>query len=395
MIDTAKYNIISKVIASLLLFLLLSISSTQLKAQTDIILGAEQLDLYSPLLKNKNIALVVNHSSMIKGTHLVDTLLTIQVAVKKVFAPEHGFRGNADAGVTVASGKDAKTGLPIISLYGQNKKPSKEQLQGIDLVVFDIQDVGTRFYTYISTMHYVMEACAENEIPFIVLDRPNPNGQYVDGPILEMENQSFVGMHPIPILHGLTVGELAQMINQEQWLNTEKACDLTIIPMKKYTHNTFYSLPVKPSPNLPTDLSIKLYPSLCLFEGTIISVGRGTDFPFQQIGHPQLKDKYKDSFSPVSMQGAKHPPFENEACYGIKFSNDSTEGGVQLSYLIEMYRQMPDSTAFFNNFFIKLAGTTSLEQQIKADFTAEEIKLSWQEDLTTYRIMRNQYLLYP
>ncbi|MFT6965997.1 MAG: hypothetical protein ACJAT1_001206 [Marivirga sp.] len=395
MIKNAKYNIISKVIASLLLFLFINITSTPLKAQTDIILGAEQLALYTPLLQNKNIALVVNHSSIIARTHLVDTLLSLQLAVKRVFAPEHGFRGTADAGATVASGKDAKTGLPIISLYGKNKKPSKEQLKGIDIVVFDIQDVGTRFYTYISTMHYVMEACAENEIPLIVLDRPNPNGQYIDGPILEMENQSFVGMHPIPILHGLTVGELAQMINKEQWLSTEMECDLTIIPMKKYTHDTFYSLPIKPSPNLPTDLSIKLYPSLCLFEGTVISVGRGTYFPFQQIGHPQLNVNYSYSFFPISMQGSQHPPFENQACYGIKFDNDSVKGGLQLTYLMEMYHQMPDSAIFFNNFFTKLVGTTSLEQQIKADFTADEIKLSWQENLATYRIMRERYLMYP
>lgn len=394
MIKHAKYNINGKVVVSWGLFFLLLVTTSTILAQANIILGAEQLELYTPSLENKKIALVVNHTSLIGHTHLVDTLISKNLSIKKVFAPEHGFRGNADAGAAIASDTDIKTGLPIISLYGKNKKPTKDQLKDIDVVIFDIQDVGTRFYTYISTMHLVMEACAENDIPFIVLDRPNPNGEYIDGPLLDMQNQSFVGMHPIPILHGLTVGELAQMINGEKWLNNELRCDLTVIPMKNYQHDLPYTLKVKPSPNLPNNLSIKLYPSLCLFEGTAISVGRGTDAPFQQIGHPILKDKYSYFFTPKSTSGAKYPLYENQKCYGLLFSDGETEGGFQLKYLIEMYQEMPKNIDFFNNFFIKLAGTDELEKQIKAGFTAEAIRLSWQTDLKKYMEMRNKYVIY-
>lgn len=364
-------------------------------SQAAIEMGAARTDQYLPLLKDKSVALLVNQTSIVEETHLVDLLLKKKVTVTKVFAPEHGFRGKADAGAHVKSGKDEKTGLPIISLYGSNKKPTADQLSDVDVVIFDIQDVGTRFYTYISSMHYVMQACAEQGKEMLVLDRPNPNGMYVDGPVLEMENQSFVGMHPIPIVHGLTVGELANMINQQGWLGSDLQCDLTVIPMQHYSHDSTYSLPVKPSPNLPNDLSIALYPSLCLFEGTEISVGRGTMKPFQQIGHPSLTD-YEDGFTPESIEGmSKYPPHENEQCFGIQFNNGDLQYKFSLSYLIEFYQAFEPKKDFFNNFFVKLAGTASLQQQIEAGFTEEEIRLSWKQELENYKALRKQYLLYP
>ncbi len=298
----------------------------------------EQTEKYLPLLKGKNIALVVNQTSVIQNTHLVDSLLSHKLRIKTIFAPEHGFRGEADAGAHVANGIDKKTNLPIISLYGNNKKPTSAQLKGIDLIIFDIQDVGARFYTYISTMHYVMEACAENGIPLLILDRPNPNGMYVDGPVLDMKFQSFVGMHPIPVLHGLTVAELAKMINGEKWLKDSAQCELVNITCENYTHQTTYSLPIKPSPNLPNDQAIALYPSLCFFEGTIVSVGRGTEMPFQLYGHPSWKTAY--SFTPISTAGASSPPYQNQRCYGYNLENTSTDG-FTLSYLIQAYQNTP------------------------------------------------------
>ncbi len=404
MIRGANYNIIGKVIIILCLifpFSLIACEKSEDKKQENdtkqenIIPGAHQLDKYLPMLTGKSIALVVNQTSTIENTHLVDTLKSLGVNIKTVFAPEHGFRGDADAGAVVKSGMDEKTGLPIISLYGKNKKPLPDQLKEIDIVIFDIQDVGTRFYTYISTMHYVMEACAEQDKKLIILDRPNPNGMFIDGPVLKMQNQSFVGMHPIPILHGLTVAELALMINGEKWLNQERTCEVEIIKVANYSHNKSYSLPIAPSPNLPNDLSIKLYPSLCLFEGTVISVGRGTLKPFQQIGHPDLT-KFNHEFTPISIEGASiNPPYKNQKCYGQLFRQDSIPGGFNLKYLIDMYTAFDDKPTFFNTFFIKLAGTSQLQQQIEAGFTEYEIKLSWQEDLIDYNKMREKYLIYP
>ncbi len=367
----------------------------------EISVGAIQTDDYLPLLQDKNIALTVNHTSFIGQEHLVDFLLDKEVGVRKIFAPEHGFRGRADAGATVENGKDKQTGLPIISLYGKRKKPLPDDLKGIDVVVFDIQDVGARFYTYISTMHYVMEACAEKGIPVIVLDRPNPNGHYIDGPILEENHRSFVGMHKIPIVHGLTVGELARMINGEKWLENGIQCDLTVIPCKDYTHNSVYELPIKPSPNLPNMRSIYLYPSLCFFEGTDLNVGRGTTKQFQIFGHPDYPNKDFE-FTPVSRPGAKHPKHKNKTCYGVDLSdrpieNIRQEKKINLQYLMDGYQKFPDKNAYFlkNKFIDKLAGTSQLRKDILAGKTEMDIRNSWQTGLDTYSKIRKKYLLYP
>lgn len=357
-----------------------------------VVVGADQPDLYLPLLLNKKVGIVANHTSMINAVHLVDSLLKLKINIKKVFSPEHGFRGNADAGEKVKSNIDAKTKLPIISLYGKNKKPTPEQLKGLEVIVFDIQDVGARFYTYISTMNYVMEACAENNIQFIVLDRPNPNGNYVDGPILETGFESFVGMHHVPIVHGMTVGEYAQMINGEGWLAKGVKCSLEVILMKNYNHNTEYKLPIKPSPNLANMQAIYLYPSLCLFEGTPISVGRGTDKPFQVIGHPQLKPNF--SFVPKPTQGAKEPLLRGETCYGLDLSGVDVKKELDLSYLIRFYNDYPDKEHFFNNFFNTLAGNATLQEQIKQGKTEEDIKATWQKELNEFKAIRKKYLLY-
>jgi uncharacterized protein YbbC (DUF1343 family) len=362
---------------------------------SDLLTGADQLDLYLPLLKGKRTALVVNQTSIVKNQHLVDTLLSQNIQITKVFAPEHGFRGDADAGEHVKNSIDTRTQLPIISLYGDNKKPTAAQLSDVDVLLFDIQDVGARFYTYISTLHYVMEACAEQNKLLLVLDRPNPNGHYVDGPILDKKFQSFVGMHPIPIVHGLTVGELASMINGEKWLAGGKTCQLEVITNKNYDHNTPYSLPVKPSPNLPNDQAIKLYPSLCFFEGTIISLGRGTHYPFQVIGYPD--ERFGNfTFTPVSIVGmAKNPPHENKVCYGLDLRDTKLSENFTLEYLIKFYQLAPDKDKFFNAFFNKLAGNDILQKQIKDGLSENEIKKSWEKDLNAYKIMRKQYLLYP
>lgn len=356
--------------------------------------GAEQTKRYLPLLQGKRVAMVVNQTSIIGKSHAVDSLLALGVNIKLIYAPEHGFRGDADAGAHISNATDTKTGLPIFSLYGKNKKPSAEQLRDIDLVLFDIQDVGARFYTYISTMHYVMEACAENNKQVLVLDRPNPNGYYVDGPVLEMKNKSFVGMHPIPIVHGLTVGELANMINGEKWLEGQKSCQLTVIPVSNYTHKTRYSLPVKPSPNLPNDLAIQLYPSICLFEGTNVSVGRGTDWPFQVIGSPYYTKK-EFSFTPRSLPGASNPPHLNQVCYGRKLSQEDIPGRFSLAFVIDFYRHSTNQEKFFNNFFNTLAGTDKLKAQIIAGKSEKEIRASWQPQLQDYKTLRRKYLLYP
>ncbi len=369
-------------------------NSKKTTAEPAVVLGAEQFEKYLPLILDKNVGLVINHTSLVGDTHLLDTLIELEVPVKKIFSPEHGFRGEKGAGELVDSGIDAVTGLPIISLYGNHKKPSPQDMTGLDVIIFDIQDVGTRFYTYISTMHYVMEACAENNLPLLVLDRPNPNGMYVDGPVLQPEFKSFVGMHPIPVLHGLTVGELAMMINGESWLPNGLQCDLQVIDLQNYNHDQEYILPVKPSPNLPNQQSIKLYPSLCFFEGTIVSIGRGTPFPFQVIGYPSPKAG-EFTFVPQDVQGAAiNPKHEGKTCYGFDLRANNTVRGLDLSYLIEMY-QLLESDDFFNNYFDKLAGNDELRKQIKAGIDAEEIRLSWQASLADYQKTRAKYLLYP
>jgi uncharacterized protein YbbC (DUF1343 family) len=370
-------------------------NKTTSSTKTKVITGADQLDLLLPALGDARVGLVVNHTARIGQIHLADTLKKRGVRLVAVFAPEHGFRGTADAGELIQDGSDPQTGLPVISLYGNNKKPTADQLRSIDIVVFDIQDVGARFYTYISTLHFVMEACAENNKKLIVLDRPNPNGSYVDGPVLEPQHRSFVGMHPIPVVHGLTVGEMARMINGEGWLNGGIACDLTVIPVKNWKHDDFYSLPVKPSPNLPNDQAIRLYPSICLFEGTVVSVARGTPFPFQAIGHPELKNQ-PFQFTPISIPGmAKHPPYENQTCYGLDLRQVAVKPRLDISYLIQMYQAFPHKDKFFTPYFDKLAGTTTLRSQIMQGMTEEQIRQSWQKDLDAFREKRRKYLLYP
>ena len=364
------------------------------QSNNQLVIGASQLNEYLPILANKRIAVVANQTSLIDNTHLIDTLLSTGVSIIKVYAPEHGFRGKADAGASITDERDSKTNLPVLSLYGKNKKPKSADLDSIDLMIFDIQDVGARFYTYISTLHYVMEACAENNIPLLVLDRPNPNGHYVDGPLLDTAYSSFVGMHPIPIVHGLTIGEYAQMINGEYWLNDSIQCDLMVQKMQNYTHNYVYDLPVKPSPNLPNAKSIALYPSLCLFEGTAISVGRGTNKQFQIIGSPKL-DSCSYTFSPISGEGAKYPKHENELCCGWDLSEANFNNELNLSYLIETFDQYnAKGLTFFNSFFDKLAGSNTLRVMIEAGWTSTQIKETWQEDLEAFKQKRKNYLIY-
>ncbi|MFY0688511.1 MAG: DUF1343 domain-containing protein [Cyclobacteriaceae bacterium] len=357
-----------------------------------IMTGAERTDLYLSMLKGKSIGLTVNHTSNIKDTHLVDSLISLGIDVQAVYSPEHGFRGTADAGEKVENELTDK--FKIFSLYGKNKKPFPDQLSGIDIMIFDIQDVGARFYTYISTMHYIMEACSELGIPVIILDRPNPNGHYVDGPVLDTAFQSFVGMHPIPVVHGMTIGELAGMINEEKWLANGITCDLNIIPLKNWAHDSVYSLPKQPSPNLPNDIAVTRYPSLCFFEGTIVSIGRGTSTPFQQFGHPRLTG-FQHSFTPQPGPGAKYPKLEGEECYGIQYI-PGRMNQIDLTDLINAYNQLKQTdTVFFNSFFSKLAGTDQLQSQIESGMTMDEIRASWQDDLNAFREKRKAYLLYP
>ncbi|OUS17916.1 hypothetical protein A9Q93_04620 [Nonlabens dokdonensis] len=362
-------------------------------------------------LKGKKVALVGNQTSVVRTgdtivskewkskdklryTHLVDTLLAHGIDIKRVFAPEHGFRGTADAGATIKDGIDAKTGIPIISLYGKNKKPFKEQLEDVDIILFDIQDVGARFYTYISTLHYVMEACAQYNKKIIVLDRPNPNGHYIDGPILEEEHQSFVGMHPVPVVHGMTIGEYAQMINGEKWLDNDLQANLEIIKCKNYTHDSSYSIPIKPSPNLPNDQSINLYPSLCFFEGADVSVGRGTEMQFQVYGSPSLV-KYTDfEFTPTPNIGAKRPLFNGKKCYGVDLRNHEKLDHIELEFLVDAFAKAPYKSKFFNSFFTKLAGTKTLQAQIEKGMSAQEIAATWEKGLEEYQKLRGKYLLY-
>jgi uncharacterized protein YbbC (DUF1343 family) len=361
--------------------------------------GAEQTHLYFPLLKGKKVGVVTNQTGIIGDVHLIDSLISGGINVVRIFAPEHGFRGQAEAGEKVSSDIDPKTGVRVVSLYGNNFKPSPADMQGIDMMIFDIQDVGARFYTYISTMHYIMEACAEADIPLMILDRPNPNGFYVDGPVLEPEFKSFIGMHPIPVVHGMTVGELAQMINGEGWLSQSIQCELIIIPVENYTHKTLYELPVAPSPNLQSQQSIYLYPGLCLFEGTVMSVGRGTDTPFEIFGHPLYPER-SFSFTPESRPGfAATPPFMNETCFGMNLHHfaDSiiAKPRLEIQWLISSYNHLHDKTNFFrSNSIEKLIGTINFRQQVISGLSEDEIRASWQPALNEFKTKRKQYLLY-
>jgi len=373
--------------------------TTKTKKQP-IIVGANLTKTYLKLLEGKRVGVVANQTSVIfkakSYTHLVDSLVSLKIDVKKVFSPEHGFRGNFDAGELVKDGLDTKTGLPIFSLHGKNKKPPKEQLANLDVVVFDIQDVGVRFYTYISTLHHVMEACAENNISVIVLDRPNPNGNYVDGPTMEAKHTSFLGMHTIPLVHGLTIGEYATMINGEQWLANNITCDLKVVKMMHYTHNKSYSLPLRPSPNLPNDLSIKLYPSLGLFEGTTVNAGRGSEFQFQRYGAPFLDStKFSFSYTPKENFGAKYPKHKNKLCFGEDLSSEKTKDSITLKYIIKAYNGSNNKEKFFlTSSFTKHSGTTELQKQIQAGWTEAKIKATWESGLESFKLMRTKYLLY-
>lgn len=373
----------------------------------EIICGASQTHKYLPYLKGKRVGMVINQTSTI-GTRLsVDSLLTLKVNIKKIFGPEHGFRGMASAGDKVQSGVDNRTGLPVISLYGKHNKPSAEDLKDIDLVIFDIQDVGARFYTYISTLHYVMEACAENKVELMIFDRPNPNGFYVDGPVMEKAYTSFIGMHPVPVVHGMTIGEYARMINGEGWLTKGIKCKLKIVPVGNYTHAMPYELPVPPSPNLNTMQSVLLYPSLCLFEGTNISQGRGTRYPFTVLGSPRLVGKFSFEFKPESIKGmAETPLYQDQVCYGIDLRGFDTSlfrktGQINLKWLIDLYAASPEKSLFFDfkqskqiGNFDKLAGTGTLRKQIVANVPEEKIRESWEPGLSKFKNTRKKYLLY-
>ncbi len=369
-------------------------------AYAQVTTGAERTSEYLPLLKGKRVALLVNQTATLGETHLVDSLLKLHVRIQKIFSPEHGFRGNADAGEKVGDSKDQQTGLTIVSLYGKHRKATADDLKDVDILIFDIQDVGTRFYTYISSLQEIMESAAENHKPLIILDRPNPNGHYVDGPVLlDTTLRSFVGMQSIPIVHGMTIGEYAKMLNGEKWLKNGVQCKLTVITCQHYDHHTYYQLPVKPSPNLPNMAAIYLYPATCLFEGTALSLGRGTDLPFQVFGHPSYaKDLY--SFTPRSTPGAKNPPLKDSTCYGYNLTGTpdavrkEMNGRIQLKWLIQAYQLFPEKNKFFIPFFNKLAGNTILQQQIKKGLSEAEIRKSWEPALTQFKTTRKKYLLY-
>ena len=385
---------------AILISISLNINSQELQLldAKDAVTGAMQTEIYLPMLENKHVGVVANQTSIMdNGTHLIDTLQSYNIDIQCIFTPEHGFRGTADEGASIASGVDAKTGISIVSLYGKNKKPTAEQLQGIDILLFDLQDVGCRFYTYISTMTYVMEAAAENDIPVIVLDRPNPNGFYVDGPVLEKENSSFVGMHCVPIVYGLTIGEYALMVNGEQWLTAGLQCDLTVIPLGNYERNAIYKLPEKPSPNLPNWESVYLYPSLCLFEGTDVSVGRGTDMPFQVYGHPAMTDDFV--FIPRTAEGHRAPLYSDKECHGKNLTEyahnyQNNEQKLNLSWILDARKQLKDDEKFFNNYFIKLVGIADMQQKIDSGASEDEIRSSWKSGIDNYLIIREKYLIY-
>ena len=393
-----KLNLFEKKILLLLVLVFFALLSGRVFGQK-IIVGAEQTQEYFPLLEGKRVGLVGNQTSMVGTVHLLDTLMHSGIKVVAVFSPEHGFRGQAEAGAHVNSGTDAVTGVPVFSLYGKSKKMSPEQLGGMEIVVFDIQDVGARFYTYISTLHYVMEACAENNVPVLILDRPNPNGFYVDGPVLDTNYRSFVGMHPVPIVHGMTIGEYAQMINGEKWLKNGMQCDITIIKVRNYTHDSLYELPIAPSPNLQNINSIYLYPSLCCFEGTTISVGRGTGTPFEVIGSPSFRTK-EFSFVPKPIKGVSANPLHNgKVCYGLDLRAHGKmvveTKRLNLGYLVTMYRNSDKNTFFLkNNFFDKLMGNGELRKQLQKGLSERQIRASWEPVLSQFKAMRQKYLLY-
>jgi len=371
----------------------------QVLANEVILPGAYMTGEYVPLLKGKKIGIVANQTSLINETHLVDTLLSLGIKVVKIFGPEHGFRGDQPDGKNISNDIDPGTGIKVVSLYGDHKKPTKNDLANIDFMLFDIQDVGVRFYTYISTLTYVMEACAENNIPLILLDRPNPNGYYVDGPVLDTAFSSFVGLHPVPVVYGMTIGEYATMVNGEKWLQNGKQCSLTVIKCDNYTHSSRYQLPIQPSPNLQDMKAIYLYPSLCLFEGTIVSVGRGTETPFKVFGHPKFTSG-SYSFTPEPIKGiSDDPPLKGQMCYGQNLSEASElikiEGRLEIVWLIETYKVLSPKTQYFNKYFDKLAGNSILREQIIDGKSESKIRGSWQPDLEKFRKIRKKYLLYP
>lgn len=380
----------------------LGINSTLSNHDTNgVITGAARFQEYLPLLKGKRVALIINQTSLVNRTSLLDTLLAQNIEIVKVFTPEHGFRGAAGAGEKVDNEVDKKTGLPIVSLYGSSKKPKKTDLNNVDVLIYDLQDVGTRFYTYISTMQYAMEACAEYGKEFMVLDRPNPNGHYVDGPVLDMSLKSFVGMQPIPIVYGMTAGEYAKMLVGENWFDGSEKVKLTVIPCENYDHTVLYHLPVSPSPNLRTMAAIYSYPSLCFFEGTVVSVGRGTSMPFQQFGHPAFKNRTVYSFMPsIPFGKGPSPKLAGETCYGQVVAMNDEEGlmingkGIKLIWLVKAYDWYPEKEKFFNSFFEKLAGTKELRKQIESGTSIVDIKKSWQKDLDVFKKIRKKYLLY-
>ena len=393
---------------TVLLFVVVLISCgnrTTVKNESFPIVGANQLALYFPFLDGKNIGVVANQTTVIlknnkeltgAHTHLVDSLLKLGIKIKKVFAPEHGYRGKADAGEYVKDGVDIKTGLPIVSLYGANRKPKPEILRDLDVVIFDVQDVGARFYTFVSTLHYMMETCASLNIPILILDRPNPNGHYIDGPILDLNHKSFVGMHPVPVVHGMTIGEYAKMINGEGWLENGIQCKLKIISVDNYNHKKTYKLPIKPSPNLPNAKAVNLYSSLCFFEGTNVSSGRGTSTQFQVYGSPFLNsEKYDYVFTPKPNLGAKKPMHNGVKCFGKDLSDTEFLSTINLEWLIDAYNNTSNKSDFFNPFFTKLAGQTQLQQQIESGTSANDIRESWQKELEAFKKIRENYLLYP
>lgn len=397
-IFTLKKNLETQMIKTIItgIFIILTVP---LWAQNAVIQpGAYRLPSYLPLLKNKKVIVVANHTSLIGQTHLVDTLLKLNVDILRIFSPEHGFRGMAAAGQKVNSGKDEKTGLPIVSLYGSHKKPTSNDLEGAAVIVFDIQDVGVRFYTYISTLQYVMESCAENNIPLIVLDRPNPNGFYIDGPVLKPEFKSFIGMQPVPVVYGMTIGEYAKMLNGEHWLHNGDTCNLIVIKCLNYTHDSLYKLPVPPSPNLPNMEAVYLYPSIGFFEGTTISIGRGTKYPFQVIGAPFFP-KYKFSFVPKSCQAAPKPKFIGQRCYALDLRNDVSKilnkKQINIGWLVQFSRYTKDIPDFFKSSFNLLAGNDILKKDLTKMKSEDYIRASWQKDLKKFKAIREKYLLYP
>ena len=393
-----KYLFKSILFKSTFLFWLTMVSFTSASCQKQITISAANVDAYIPLLKQKKVGIVAHQASVILNAkniiHLVDLLRKKNISIQKVFAPEHGFRGIADAGEKVKNRVDPKTQLPIISLYGKNRKPNKEQLKGIEIMVFDLQDVGVRFYTYLSTLHNVMEACAENNIPLIVLDRPNPNAHYIDGPVLNLEHKSFVGMHPVPIVYGMTIGEYAQMINGEKWLANSIKCDLTVIPLKNYTHQTTYELKVRPAPNLPNKQSIALYPSLCLLEPTKVSIGRGTDLQFQVYGHPGFP-KTDFSYVPKSNFGSKNPKHNGQICYGENLTTVNPPSRIELKWLLNAYSSFPEKDSFFLKGFERISGISGLKNQLIEGASEKTIRDSWNDGLNEFKKVRTKYLLYP